>query len=160
MGINRRRLFAGYSKLSLFFLLVFFSFFFNFIKLTVVGIKMIILIGLLLSAIIVAPELIQQEQKAARNAEQARELDQYGRQNAADIANILKLHNVERSATNRNKDNTVIANHYAAYNGVKKAYLDICKNYRLLDGNDQWRPSFLTNKQQSGLRALCRLDDF
>merc|ERR1739838_1286807 len=94
MGINRRRLFAGYSKIVSFFLLVFFSFFFNFIKLTVVGIKMIILIGLLLSAIIVAPELIQQEQKAARNAEQARELDQYGRQNAADIANILKLHKI------------------------------------------------------------------
>jgi len=38
---------------------------------------MIILIGLLLSAIIVAPESIQQEQKAAQNAEQlVRELDQ------------------------------------------------------------------------------------
>merc|ERR1739838_228957 len=113
------------GKLSFFFLLVFF---FNFIKLTEVGIKMIILIGLLLSAIIVAPELIQQEQKAARNAEQARELDQYGRQNAADIANILKLHNVERSATN---GNIPVPPSLIAFDGVEKAYLDACKNYRL-----------------------------
>jgi len=112
---------------------------------------MIILIGLLLSAIIVAPKSIQQEQKAAQNAEQR-----------AEIADILKLHNVERSAQFFVKDEYSIA-----YDKWMNSFLDTCRSYEAYmkmpsktgySQRSQIR-RLLTPEQLAGLFALCRLPD-